>query len=1348
MGSFRDISGNNFGNNASVIQGDVQGDVSYTIVSGPDGSFLREISATDPVHDKERIMTLKGPFFYEAFSWILQQHDFKKWREASNGIFWIKGDPGKGKTMLLCGIIEELEKDSTTAANLSYFFCQATDYRINTEVSVLRGLIFSLLRVQPDLVANIQEKYEAPKDQLVGPNAWFFLQDVFKIIIQHPAIVHPICIIDALDECEKHCRLLLDLILETSHRVKWLVSSRNIGRIEQRLQSIPQTLSLELKQNAENVSTAVNAYIDDCVQYIHALEGDEELRRKTLRVLKNKAKGTFLWVALVIEQLREADHRNVEDILEEIPENLESLYGLIVRRSKENLREKDQEACRVLFAIVATAERPLHVKELLGFVQSQWKHAKKTLHQIDICDIAKACGSLLSIQQDTVYLIHQSAKDYIISNLATAVFPSGTAHQQFLMVETSLSEMERVLKYNIYEVKAPGTPIDSILTPSPDPLAPIAYCCVFWVEHLVHLYESLEHQEFLEDNGRVHCFVKKFFLCWLEALLLLHSFMPQAITAGQRLTGILKEREAGDLSNFVNDALRFILYSKDCVTSWPLQLYYSIFTFEEFDSIIRTTFEQDVYRSFEDIPTVMSMQRGRCSLLQTIECAEVDQLVFSPHSHLLGSSYYHGDMVTVWRTDTGDELQTIPVGKKCKIVFSPHSDHLISASTDGVLKVWRIDNGVCITEHYLSLDTSPCPESPDRFAEASAQLIVLSPAGDLVVSLHQTSEDITIAKVWQTTTWDCIGEIPQSSMPMPPYGAFSSDSKLLALTYDKIIETFCAETYKSIQRYHWPWVDSRHVMYFSRPSIIFSSDSKFLAAVATNGRLRLWNAHTGEILHQLEDVLGEEWVLSFAISPDSKTLATSSRTTAYLWDIDTGKRLNKLTDTVQYMSFSPDWTVSRILATSKDDRMEIWRADMDRILQETPSCDYEFNSVLISPDSTIVAAGHYDHGYIGIWSVDTGTRLHVLEGKPRDENEYSMRSNLLAFSLDSELLAVIEGSKNADVRIWRVRTGETVCILRRLDAQVVSAAFSTDSKYLVSGYEDGLMRIWSIESRRCIYEDEDDSYTDSRCNSDAGDQRVISAVAFSPNSKYVASGSDDGIVQVRHFGTTEFPFAFRVRHTRTIDKLSFSHDSTVLMTAAMASKSKRSVGLWSVVNGACLGAIKIPYNHGYSMPIFDSINDQILFDQLAVRKNSSWEHSEETPRRGYSWLGVRGENWIYRNGEHHFRIVREFSPDDNGEFQKLDISDSLVVFVTNLHKVAIIKLHAQREPQRRRNHATDSQAGYHVQNMHTHIKRSSDQKHENRNGEQENQNQEQENRNKGGMNNWRKIFCCRGSASS
>ncbi|KAF1938340.1 hypothetical protein EJ02DRAFT_354742, partial [Clathrospora elynae] len=66
-------------------------------------------------------------------------------------LLWVKGDPGKGKTMLLCGIINKLHSSLPRTGLLSYFFCQATDSRINSATAVLRGLLYMLVKQQPSL---------------------------------------------------------------------------------------------------------------------------------------------------------------------------------------------------------------------------------------------------------------------------------------------------------------------------------------------------------------------------------------------------------------------------------------------------------------------------------------------------------------------------------------------------------------------------------------------------------------------------------------------------------------------------------------------------------------------------------------------------------------------------------------------------------------------------------------------------------------------------------------------------------------------------------------------------------------------------------------------------------------------------------------------------------------------------------------------------------------------------------------------------------------------------------------------------------------------------------------------
>jgi hypothetical protein len=77
----------------------------------------------------------------DSYKWILNnQHyrDFAEWHHGNTKrLLWIKGDAGKGKTMLLIGIIQELTGQLDAyfdKPHLSYFFCQGTDVNLGVLV--------------------------------------------------------------------------------------------------------------------------------------------------------------------------------------------------------------------------------------------------------------------------------------------------------------------------------------------------------------------------------------------------------------------------------------------------------------------------------------------------------------------------------------------------------------------------------------------------------------------------------------------------------------------------------------------------------------------------------------------------------------------------------------------------------------------------------------------------------------------------------------------------------------------------------------------------------------------------------------------------------------------------------------------------------------------------------------------------------------------------------------------------------------------------------------------------------------------------------------------------------------
>ncbi|KAK7425146.1 hypothetical protein QQX98_000060 [Neonectria punicea] len=169
---------------------------------------LKHLRATDPRDDKKRIERTKGGFLTDASKWILHHPDFRHWRDDDQSqLLWIKGDPGKGKTMLLIGIVKELELASALADNPTakpaYFLCQDSDSRHNNATAVLRSLIYLLVVQRPLLMSHLRKKYDHAGEGLFKDvNAFVALSEVFATMLRDPSITKAYIIVDALDECE------------------------------------------------------------------------------------------------------------------------------------------------------------------------------------------------------------------------------------------------------------------------------------------------------------------------------------------------------------------------------------------------------------------------------------------------------------------------------------------------------------------------------------------------------------------------------------------------------------------------------------------------------------------------------------------------------------------------------------------------------------------------------------------------------------------------------------------------------------------------------------------------------------------------------------------------------------------------------------------------------------------------------------------------------------------------------------------------------------------------------------------------------------------------------------------
>ena len=118
-------------------------------------THLRGIYPIDPCEERDRVEKTKGGLFPGSCDWFFDIYDIWAWRFYEPGqLLWVKGNSGRGKTMLRCGIISELEAKN---CGLPYFFCRAADSRMNNATAVLRGLHYILIQGEPQLYKHVTE---------------------------------------------------------------------------------------------------------------------------------------------------------------------------------------------------------------------------------------------------------------------------------------------------------------------------------------------------------------------------------------------------------------------------------------------------------------------------------------------------------------------------------------------------------------------------------------------------------------------------------------------------------------------------------------------------------------------------------------------------------------------------------------------------------------------------------------------------------------------------------------------------------------------------------------------------------------------------------------------------------------------------------------------------------------------------------------------------------------------------------------------------------------------------------------------------------------------------------------
>lgn len=486
---------------------------------------LKDMHITDPAIDKKRIEDTNGGLLKDSYAWILSNADFTQWRDnPDGGLLWIKGDPGKGKTMLLCGLINEFQADGVTRPY--YFFCQASDSRLNSATKVLRSLVYSIACEDEQALSCVMAKYtHAGKDLFYNINAWSALSQIMTHILQNKSFKNMVFIIDGLDECVTDLPLLLDFIVQAPglSDARWIVSSRNWPNVEEKLNTSSKKLPLSLELNEQSISDAVRIYIQHKVNQLAIRKNLDESSRSAVQAhLTNNANGTFLWVSLVCKKLFDGEvrKRHLPNLMKAFPSGLVPLYERMMAQVCDST---DADICIQVLEMISLAYRPISLVDLNSFVQRPVNDGGLE----ELKDIVATCGSFLALKDDVVYFVHQSAKDFLLNNASKQIFSGGIACKHRDIFSGSIQILSQTLRRDIGNLRHPAAQKKEAIAHDSDPLAPLRYACLYWVDHLrdtdVGSSGETVLQASLQDEGVVHSFLKVHFLHWLEACCLLGS---------------------------------------------------------------------------------------------------------------------------------------------------------------------------------------------------------------------------------------------------------------------------------------------------------------------------------------------------------------------------------------------------------------------------------------------------------------------------------------------------------------------------------------------------------------------------------------------------------------------------------------------------------------------------------------------------------------------------------------------------------------------------------------------------------------------------------------------------------
>jgi WD40 repeat protein len=300
--------------------------------------------------------------------------------------------------------------------------------------------------------------------------------------------------------------------------------------------------------------------------------------------------------------------------------------------------------------------------------------------------------------------------------------------------------------------------------------------------------------------------------------------------------------------------------------------------------------------------------------------------------------------------------------------------------------------------------------------------------------------------------------------------------------------------------------------------------------------------------------------------PDNATKAELPFTPVRIWDVASGKELvafEGFTCGVRSAAFSPD---GRLVLTVSDNThhycvfkgdgdpqviergqqsgsvfdhaLRIWDAATGKTVRSLLGHKTICNGAAWSPDGrsivtcgSIPSADGLSYG-VALWDVASGKVIRTLEKE-------DLASQEVMFSPDGKRILGLRHNYIRDgelVSLWDTDSGRLVATLRGHQADVLSAAFSFDSRFIVTTSRDRTARIW-------------DAVTGTEHLTLTGHERAVLSAAFGTDGRWLVTSSDDATARIWNAATGQEFFTLS-GHGGPVFRAVFSSDGRHVLTVS------------------------------------------------------------------------------------------------------------------------------------------------------------------------------------------------------